>query len=124
MFFAGLDLVYGYSLANPTAGTLTSPTNRFFASVLPLPAWACVWITVGLICLWHAFHRYDRFGFSAAVLIKMLWGILALVGVITAGVSPSVPAIWLALAGLVWVLSGWREPHQDADDAEGVPDAK
>lgn len=120
LFFAELDLVYGLVLAFPSGASASSATNRYFATVGPLDVWAVLWIFVGLVCLWCAFQRYDRYGYNAAILLYVLWGGLALLGVWFFDVPPTAPAIWLSLAGLVWVLSGWREPHQDADDAADV----
>jgi len=110
LFLGELDLVYGWTLAFPSAASAVSPLNRYFCTMLPLRAWAVLWAGVGLICIYHAFHRYDRFGFIAAIAIKVLWGSLALIGVWYSDVSIASPAIWLSLAGLVWRVSGWAEP--------------
>jgi hypothetical protein len=110
LFFGELDLVYAYVLAFPSERTASTPIYQYFGSLAPLPAWGLLWATVGLICIYHAFHRYDRFGFVAAIAIKVLWGLLSLLGVWFADVSISSVAIWLSLAGLVWRLSGVTEP--------------
>lgn len=118
LFFAELDLVYAWVLAFPTPEVRTSATNQYFATLLPLHAWAMLWAVVGALCLYHAFVRYDRLGFIAAVLLKVIWGGFALLGNWFADVPASSPAIWISLAGLVWVLSGWREPGLSTEDAE------
>lgn len=114
LFFAGLDLIYGYALAFPTPGQ-DSPTNRYFTAIMPPVALGSIWATVGVICLYHAFQRHDRFGFNAAIMLKMMWGGLALLGVWSAHVPIASPAIWLSLAGLVGILAGWREPEPKDD---------
>jgi hypothetical protein len=118
LFFAELDLLYGYGLAFPSPLSAASGTNRYFASLLPLRAWSVLWFGVALICLYHAFHRYDRPAFIAAIGIKMLWGTFSLIGVIYADVPIGSMAIWLSLAGLVWILSKVREPWLDIEDVE------
>lgn len=115
LFFAELDLIYGYALAFPPTSGL-SVTNRFFASLLPLDFWAGLWTATGLVCLVCAFRRYDRPAFMAAIALKVLWGGFALIGVWFADVPVASGAVWISLAGLVWILSGWREAGQDADD--------
>lgn len=115
LFFAELDFVYGYVLAFPAPETAASPTYRYFSSLLPLRAWALLWVGVGVICFYHALHRYDRFGFVAAIALKILWGSLALIGVWYADVSISTVAIWLSLAGMIWRISAWPEPYSMED---------
>lgn len=108
LFFSLLDLVYAASLVN-------APENgayRFLAGVLPLPVWAGLWAAVGLLCAIQAFMRSDRAAFAAASLIKVVWGIIQLLGWVLAGVERGYvsAAIWLALAAFVHVIAGWPEP--------------
>jgi hypothetical protein len=62
------------------------------------------------VCLFHALHWYDRYGFIAAIGIKVVWAILSFAGWLMADVTLGSVAIWLGLAGLVWIISGWPEP--------------
>lgn len=114
LFFGGLDLVYAWSLLTAPPGA--NPTYDFFATVAPRDAWAVLWCVVGVICIYHALQRYDRFGFVAAIGIKVLWGLISAVGCVTAGVSVGSVGIWLGLAGLVWRISGWAEPPAELED--------
>jgi hypothetical protein len=116
LFFAELDLIYGFFLAFPSPDAARSPTNLYFASLASLDLWAIPWVFVGLMCLFFAFQRYDRMAYASAIAIKVLWGGLAIIGIGFADVPVSAGAIWISLAGLVWVLSGWREVGQDAED--------
>lgn len=118
LFLAEVDLFYAYALAFPTRTSAANATNQWFATMLPLDAWACLWFAVGLICLFYAFQRHDRLGYIAAIFIKVVWTGLSLIGMWFADVAVSGPAIWLSLAGAVWVISGWRESGLDAEDAE------
>lgn len=118
LFFGTLDLVYAWAMyTNDPAAAVTNSTYRWIDTIAPLDVWAVVWAVVGLVCLYHAFHHYDRFGFIAAIGIKVVWGLLCLAGVAYGEVSVGSVGIWLGLAGLVWIISGWREPIDYGDDA-------
>jgi hypothetical protein len=112
LFFAGLDLIYAVSLARPDPTSRDGALLTFLSSLAPLWAWALLWGVTGLICLWHAFRRCDRWGFVAAITLKVLWGGTCLGGWLIGGVERGYVsgAIWLAAAGFVWVISGWPEP--------------
>jgi hypothetical protein len=112
LFFALLDLIYGASLADPDAETRPGTFLDWMATVTPLWTWAALWIVAGLICLWYAFQQCDRVGYTAAIFIKVVWGLACigawLVGDVERGYAPA--AIWLAFALLVANLAGWPEP--------------
>lgn len=108
LFFALLDVVYAASLIDaPTSGSY-----RFLADVLPLTAWAAMWAAVGALCAVQAFMRSDRVAFAAAALIKVVWGIIQLLGWAIADLDRGYVSavIWLALAAFVHVIAGWPEP--------------
>lgn len=112
LFFALLDLVYGYSLALPSRQARQSSALAYLAHVAPLWVWAALWIIVGMLCLVGAFLRHDRWAFAAAMFIKVLVGITSLFGwwfgAIERGYVSA--AIWLALAGWIYIISTWPEP--------------
>lgn len=112
LFFAVLDIVYAVSLANPDAGARDSPQLAWLASLGPLWAWAILWAATSVACFWYAFRRYDRWGFVAAIAVKVLWGVASLGGWLVGGVDRGYVsgAIWLAFAAFVWVIAGWPEP--------------
>lgn len=108
LFFALLDFIYAASLLSaPTGGPY-----RFLTAILPLAAWASLWAAVGLLCLGQAFMRADRAAFAAAMLIKVVWGLVQLAGWLIADLDRGYvgAAVWLALAAFVHVISGWPEP--------------
>ncbi len=111
LFFAGLDLVYAFSLVNPDRASRSTPQFTWLASVAPLWAWALLWGVTGLICLVHAFRRRDRWGFTAAITLKVLWGVACAGGWLVGGVDRGYVSgtVWLFFAGFVWVISGWPE---------------
>lgn len=111
LFLALLDAVYGASLLNPTPRSLDNPTTQFLLRVLPLPAWACVWLLVGAICLVSAFRFNDAAGFAAAMGLKTLWGSLFLIGWVVADVERGYlsAVIWLAFAGLLALVVPWPD---------------
>jgi len=113
LFLAEVDVFYAASLAWPSAATARTPTNRYYDTILPLDVWAGLWLIVGVVCMIHAFRHHDRVGFIAAIGIKTMWAFFAIIGVITAGVPVSTPAIWISFAGFVWLVSGWRDPDDE-----------
>lgn len=112
LFFGALDLVYAFSLALPDGATRRTAFFGWLASIAPLPFWAIAWAGVGAICLWQAFTRRDRLGYTAAICLKVCWGLVCLGGWLFNGVDRGYvsAAIWLGLAWMVWVLAGWPEP--------------
>lgn len=112
LFFAVLDLVYATSLAKPNAAARGSEQLTWLASVAPLWVWASMWGATGLICLWFAFRRRDGIGFTAAIMIKVLWGVACIGGWVVGHVDRGYVAgvIWLVFAAFVGNTAGWAEP--------------
>lgn len=112
LFFAFLDIVYCHGLIFPPRGLADQPSFKFLASVMPLWAWGALWGLAGVACLVFAFRRYDMIGFAAAMAIKVLWGLVFLLGAFMAGLERGLVSatIWLALAALVALLGSWPEP--------------
>jgi hypothetical protein len=112
LFFAFLDLVYAYSLAAPTAEARRTVTLAYIAYVAPLWAWSVLWGLVGAICLVQAFISHDRVAFSATMGLKVLFGLTVLSGWLAGAIERGYvgAAIWLALAGWVYIISTWPEP--------------
>lgn len=123
LFFAILDLVISLSLISPDHTTRNSPLYLWLASVAPLWVWAALWALTGLICLAHVFRRQDRWGFTAAITIKVLWGLLSLGGWLLGGVERGYVSavIWLAMAGWVGVIAGWPEPVRNREGRVWTP---
>lgn len=118
LFFAGLDLIYAFSLISPDEATRRTPLFRWFISIGPLWLWASLWAVTGLLCLVYAFRRKDTVGFTAAITTKVLWGLACSFGWLIGGVERGYvsAAVWLAAAALVWVIGGWPE----FDDERGA----
>ncbi len=112
LFFGFVDLVYAVSLANPPAEARRSATLAFVGTIAPLSAWSVLWLVVGLVCVVGAFVRQDRWAFTAAMFLKVLWGLVFLLGWLLVNLERGYvsAAIWLAFAGFVWVISTWPEP--------------
>lgn len=111
LFFALLDGVYAFSLLQPPAGGQLNASLAFMQNIAPFPVWGALWASAGVVCLASTFLVNDRWGFAAAMLIKVLWGVLyvygALVGVDRAYLGA---VVWLCLAGWVGVIASWPEP--------------
>lgn len=110
LFFTLLDIVYCLYLL--TAPTPLTPLNAWMDTVMPLAAWAACWGAVGAICLWFAFCVYDTPGFTAAVALKVAWGMTSLVGWVSGAVPTGYVSgvIWLAFAAFVFLIAGGIPP--------------
>ena len=111
LFLALLDLVYAVSLLALPAETRNTPGFVFLVQLLPLGVWGAIWAGVGVLCLAQAFMRVDRSAFAAASSLKVAWGVVYLagwaIGAIPRGYVSA--AVWLAFAGFIQVIAGWRE---------------
>jgi hypothetical protein len=114
LIFAFIDLVIGWSLLDPQtqAQAQALPAYQAMLAVVPLSVWGWWWITVGLVCVVHAFVQRDRVGYGAAIGIKVVWGggFLASWLVYEAPRGWLGAATWGVFAALVYLISGWPEP--------------
>lgn len=115
LFLALLDIVYSVGLYNPLPEIKQSASTQFLADIMPLAAWASLWLGVGVVLLLGAFLRHDRWAYAIAVGFKTLWGTVNLLGWAIAGVDRGwlSAAIWLAFGGIVLMISAWPEPPKD-----------
>jgi hypothetical protein len=115
LFFALLDLIYAFSLAFPSAPARHTGTLAYIAGIAPLWAWAALWATVGLACCYGAFRPRDRTAYALAAGLKVLWGATFLAGWIFAGIDRGYvsAAVWLPMAGWVYIISTWPEVYPD-----------
>lgn len=107
LFFALLDLVYCYALLRPPPGPLPE-AFRYARTLMPLWVWALAWGGVGVICLVFAFLPRDTVAFTAAVALKVTWGLLAILGQLagTADRGYVSAVIWLGFAAFVYLIAG------------------
>lgn len=112
LFFAVLDFVYCYALLAPSASARQSGQLAFLATVLPLWGWAIGWGAVGLVCLVQAFRRRDQIAFTAAIGLKVMWGLVSAGGWIVGGVDRGYVSVvvWLVFAAFVGIIASWPEP--------------
>jgi hypothetical protein len=85
-----------------------SPTYAFPSQILPLYAWALIWLLVAALLIAAAFVRaLDTVAFAAAIGIKAVWGLLMLGGWVAGDIPRGYVAvgIWVGLAGVVKVCS-------------------
>jgi fatty acid desaturase len=109
---AVLDLLYGWSLINPSPEQLRSSAYEFRSHLLPTEAFGMVWIVVGIVLAMQAWIQKDRVGFTLAIAIKMVWAFIAFASFATGKVDQGWVscAIWLIFAAMTIVVSGWPEP--------------
>ena len=98
--------------------TLRQPGRvyQWYASLIPLNVWAAMWALTGMACVIYAFRRHDRIGYDAAIGIKVIWLFTSLAGILFDGVPLIWAVVWVALAALVWVISGWPECDHRRED--------
>lgn len=114
LFFATIDLAQAWTLWS--GPQVVSPTYAWFASIMPLDAWAVFWGLAGLTCLYHAFTHDDQFGFVATMGIKVVWALGSLAGWLLNGVTLLGAVIWVIFAAFVWRISGWPEEGHSSED--------
>jgi hypothetical protein len=112
--FAFIDLVIAYGLFDPVLRVQTAqvPAYRAISRLAPLQVWAWLWLAVGVACAAQAFMRDDRYAYTAAIGVKVVWA----AGFAAAWLAYGVPRAWLGAATwavfacLVLTCAGWREP--------------
>src|SRR5262245_13821315 len=106
--FATFDLVWAWSLVDPTSarGLRAAPTYHVLLQVAPLRVWALVMAGIGVLCGIQAWMDDDRAAFAAAISIKPVWAALTLATWPLAGLQVLRPTIlFLTLGALVSVCA-------------------
>lgn len=114
LFFALVDLVYAYRLLFPRPSDREGPWLQFLSGFLPLWVWAGLWAGVGVLCLSRSFRRRDSVAFAAAVLIKVLWTLLAVASGLVGGVEQWYlnAVVFAGFAAFAGNTAAWPEaPH-------------
>lgn len=123
LFLALLDVVFAGSLFHPQAEAARSASTRFLADLAPLWAWGGLWLAVAALCTVGAFRRNDRWAFTAAMALKVLWGGVYIFGWAIAGLDRGWlgGVVWWAFAAFVYVVSGWPEESPAANVTDAPP---
>lgn len=102
-----------FTLDDYSATVRTSYAGQ--TSFLPLSVWAVVWLVVGVVDAVQAFvHWDDRIAFVLSACVKVAWAAGFLVGWAFFDLKRAWLSIflYLTLAVLVLIISGWEENHQ------------
>lgn len=112
LILATVDLLYGWSLLHPTAEQLRTSAFEFRSHLLPTEAFGVMWMTVGVVLIFQALADNDRVGYTIAITIKVVWAFIAFASFVTGKVQQGWVscAIWMAVAAMAMVISGWPEP--------------
>lgn len=109
---AVVNILYGWSLVDPTAEQLASASYQWRSIYAPPWAWGGMWILVGIIAMVSAFLPHDGAGYGAAIGWDVLWALIALASTIAGDVPRGWVStiIWGAAAGWAALCSSWPEP--------------
>lgn len=116
LFFAILDLVYAYAMVSAPKPLVD--LYAWAAQLMPLWVWALLWAAVGVLLTVCAFlPRRDTVAFTAAVMLKIGWGVLALLGWLSGEFDRGylTAVIWLGAAWLVYRIAGGVPPRSRTD---------
>lgn len=114
--FAMIDVLFGVGILLADNRTRSAPAYAFPAQILPLNAWALIWLLVAGLLVAAAFaQRLDTAAFAAAIGIKAVWGLLALGGWLAGDIPRGYVSmgIWVGLAGVVRVCSRYLPASRD-----------
>ena len=111
LVFALIDIIYAFSFAFPTQEALKSQTFQYLVNFLPLPVWVIIWGGVGSLCIFFAFRRNDAWGYASAIMIKIFWAWIFLIGwaLNEVGRGYLSAVIWGGFAVFLWLES--RRPE-------------
>lgn len=105
-----------YALSVPGVASTGTATGLWIASLAPLTAWTLVWAVAGVILIAGAFAEKDAFAFATAVMLKLTWAMVYLIGWAVHGVYRgwASAAVWLAFGMAVMIVSTWPEKQWPA----------
>jgi len=115
LFLGLLDLVAAYALTiTPPFGLPPRLIYQPFVVIAPLVVWAWAWAVTGIAALTAAvWPRARPPVFALAAFLKVAWASGYVIGWLGGYAAYSrgyqTAAIWLAFAGIVLLVSGWRE---------------
>jgi hypothetical protein len=122
LVFLGLAYVllgWGFAVEPPAA-----PSSRelyaIHLSIMSFDGWALVWASAGIACLFGAVvKRVETVGFSAAMMVAVLWGLAFAAVAAFADVYRAWAAavLYLAFAAFVLLIAGWPEPPRPRSGA-------
>lgn len=117
LFLAIIDLVYGWTLIDPTRESRHTSQYLWRQEIMPNQAWGVIWWTVAVCLLISAFLRQDRIGYAMAVALKIGWAIVAALGGFNGHVQGAWASvsIWGGFAALTILESGRAEPLHTED---------
>jgi hypothetical protein len=102
---AALDAAYAAGMPTQQGATWV-----WLVHVAPLPVWMAMWAAAGLVLAVGAFCERDWFAFSTAILIKVAWASIQLIGIAHGAVHGwTGVAVWVWAAAVVAIIAVWPE---------------
>lgn len=111
LFLGLLCLIFAFGLAYIPPTLADSAAYRFIGHVMPLQAWAAIWLLTGTVCMVQAFMIRDRIAFGLSVALLLTWGGMYAVGWTFYDIPRAyvLAAVYLAFGSWIFIISGWAE---------------
>jgi hypothetical protein len=104
---AEVDLVYGAGLLFPSGETRASSAYAWRQEFMPTETWGVIWMLVGVFLITQAWARRDRAAYAVAIIIKLVWVVVALGSWIAGPVSQGwqTAGLFFGFAAVTFVMS-------------------
>lgn len=117
MAFGFVYLILGYSILTlpdtPAVHTQVHKQLRLALQVMPLDAYATLWLIAGVIAIVAGFiQRWDMWGFGTAAIMPTAWSIVYFSAWNTIPHAWLSAAVYLLLAAAVLIVAGMPDPEE------------
>jgi hypothetical protein len=107
-----LDIVYGLALlmGEEVGKAVWWPLTQGSMLGICMDGWGVIWITIGLFLLTGITRASDRWQFTAAIFLKVIWAVTALAwAVVNGNTLWGVAAIYIGFAAVTLLVAAWPD---------------
>lgn len=110
--FVIVGLTYLGQSSEITRSQASSASYRAHLQLMPLDAWACLFIGAGGLSFVAGLTAHHTLGFTVLMAMCSWWGLEFIASWLSTGYVRAVlgALVWLLLAGILAVIVGWRDP--------------